>query len=128
MHMSTPAFIGKKNEDGTVTSIYVNADGYPSYMGKMLKQNYKDPEKLDKLLALGDCSSIDKEVDVPEGVEHTYDNPVDGITVAYHRDRGEDWDEVEPTVSMDEDTFKRRAGTDFWYLFKDGKWEASKKK
>lgn len=125
--MSTPAFVGKKNEDGTVTSIYVNADGYPSYMGKMLKQNYKDPGKVDKLLALGDCSSIDKEVDVPEGVEHTYDNPVDGITVAYHRDRGEDWEDVKTTEHDSEEDFKHWAGSDFWYLFKDGKWESSKK-
>lgn len=126
--MSTPAFVGKKNEDGTVTSIYVNCDGYPDYMGKMLKKNYKDPEKIDKLLALGDCSSIDKEVDIPEGVEHSYDHCFDGITVAYHRDRGEDWEDVKTTEHDSEEDFKHWAGSDYWYLFKDGKWEASKKK
>ena len=126
--MSTPAFIGKKNEDGTVTGIFVNCDGYPDYMLKLLKENYTDPAKVDKLIALGDCSSIDKEVDIPEGVKHTYDEPVDGITVAYHRDRGEDWETVEPMTSENEAAFVKRAGSDYWYLFKGGKWKASKKK
>ena len=121
--MSTAAFVGKVNEDGTVKSIMVNSDGYPSYLLNLLKENYTDPSKVDRLIELGDCSFVDKEVDIPEGVQHDFDNPVDGITIAYHRDRGEDWEDVEPHLSADEAEFIKYCGSDFKYLFKNSKWK-----
>ena len=126
--MSTSAFVGKENPDGTVTSITVYSDGYPQYMFKMLKKNYSDPKKVDKLIALGDCSCIEKEVDVPEGVKHTFDEPVEGITIAYHRDRGEDWEDVKPMENVSEETFRCYCGNEYWYLFKNGEWLKTSKK
>ena len=72
--MSTRARIASENQDGTVDSIYCHFDGYVDSVGKKLFEHY-DQEKLEKLLELGDISSLG---------ESTID------TVAYCRDRGED--------------------------------------
>ena len=112
--MATSGHIGISRGNDKVEYIYVHFDAYPEYMWGMLKENYSNPEKAEKLISLGDCSSIDKEVDIPEGVEHSFDRPADGITIAYHRDRGEDWEDVHPQI-CDERDFTG-------YLFKDGEW------
>jgi hypothetical protein len=72
--MSTRARIAIENQDKTVDSIYCHFDGYVDSIGKTLFEHY-DPEKLEKLLELGDISSLG---------ESTID------TIAYCRDRGED--------------------------------------
>ena len=72
--MATRSRIAIENQDGTVDSIYCHFDGYLSGVGKTLFNHY-DQEKLEKLLELGDISSLG---------ESTID------TVAYCRDRGED--------------------------------------
>jgi hypothetical protein len=72
--MSTRARIAIENQDETVDSIYCHFDGYIDSVGKTLFNHY-DQEKLEKLLELGDISSLG---------ESTID------TVAYCRDRGED--------------------------------------
>ena len=112
--MATPGHIGIGRGNDKVEYIYVHFDAYPEHMWEMLKENYSDPEKVEKLIALGDCSSIGKEVDIPEGVEHSWERPAEGITVAYHRDRDEDWEDVQPQM-CDEKSFDG-------YLFKDGEW------
>ena len=72
--MSTRSRIAIENQNGSVTSIYCHFDGYIDSVGKTLFNHY-DQEKLEKLLELGDISSLG---------ESTID------TVAYCRDRGED--------------------------------------
>ena len=37
--MSTRSRVGIKNEDGTITSVYVHHDGYPSGVGDVLFKN-----------------------------------------------------------------------------------------
>ena len=72
--MSTRSRIAIENESGIVNSIYCHFDGYVDGVGKTLFNHY-DKEKLQKLIELGDISSLG---------ESTED------TVAYCRDRGED--------------------------------------
>jgi hypothetical protein len=72
--MATRSRIAIENQDGIVNSIYCHFDGYVEGVGKTLFNHY-DQEKLEKLLELGDISSLG---------ESTED------TVAYCRDRGED--------------------------------------
>lgn len=67
--------------------IYCHWDGYPSHNGKLLLENYNTPEKVDALINMGSISILDKSMEAPEG--HTFDTPVDGYTIFYHRDRGE---------------------------------------
>lgn len=87
--MATRSRIAIENGDGSVTSIYCHYDGYPTYVGVILQEHYTDPEKVKKLISLGDISSLYPNVDIPEGVKHDFENRADDITVAYHRDRGE---------------------------------------
>lgn len=56
--MGTSALIGKVNKDNTVTAIYVHYDGHLDTTGKELYTNFATTEKVDELLAVGDCSSI----------------------------------------------------------------------
>lgn len=42
-----------KQEDGSYKSIYCHWDGYPEYNGLILFENYKDKNKVEKLINLG---------------------------------------------------------------------------
>jgi len=68
-------------------TIYVHWDGYPEGVGNTLVLNYNSQELAEKLVSNGDISSLDDSCDKPDG--HTFDDPVNGYTVYYGRDRGE---------------------------------------
>jgi len=88
--MATRSRIAIENQDGTVLSIYCHWDGYPAGNGRRLLDHFQTQEKVESLIALGSLSSLNENVEIPEGVTHNFDNPAEGIVVAYHRDRGED--------------------------------------
>jgi hypothetical protein len=87
--MATRSKIAIEDQDGTVRSIYCHWDGYPSHHGPILLEHYTTQEKVESLIALGSISSLAPETEIPEGVTHNFENPADGIVVAYHRDRKE---------------------------------------
>ncbi len=119
--MGTRSRVGVMHGD-KCKSIYVHWDGYLDGVGKTLFQHY-DSAKANHLVALGDVSSLDRNVEIPEGVEHTLDNPVKGITSFYGRDRGDTGCEF----SVDH-TFEDFMGTvadsdaEYYYIMKDGVW------
>lgn len=135
--MSTRSRIGYVDpKTGLIHSITCHWDGYLSYNGRILRDHYKDMKKVKRLIALGSLSSLEANVSwrtVPKPwvnrywrpengrekyvAKHTYDTPVAGVVVAYHRDRREDWDTVKPEV----DSIMRDL-QDYNYLFKEGKW------
>ena len=78
--MATRSLIGIKMSD-VVKTIYCHWDGYPSGVGQTLVNNYNTPEIVDELIELGDLSSLGE-------------TPVS--CYAYHRDRNEPYDMVEP--------------------------------
>lgn len=90
--MATRSRIAIEDQTGKVRSIYCHWDGYPSNNGRILLQHYKTQEKVEALIALGSISSLAPETEIPEGVEHNFKTPANGITVAYNRDRGETLD------------------------------------
>ena len=115
-----------KADNGQVESIYVHCDA--DRIGKVLKKHYLDKAKVEKLISLGDCSSIGPDVEPPEGgAEHSYDNPIPGVTVAYVRDRDEDWGDCQPSLHMDEAAFWKSDFGYHGYLYKDGEWWTMKK-
>jgi hypothetical protein len=141
--MATRSRIGIVNEDGTVSSIYCHWDGYPSNNGRMLEEHYKDRDKVKELIELGAISSLDREVappilfenageEVQKGVRmlkkfgvvkssHSFDNPMKGITVAYHRDRDEEY--IAPRVNKSLDEYFEDDNEEYGYLFTlDGEW------
>lgn len=105
--MGTRSKIGILKSDGKVDAIYCHWDGYPSYNGNMLVDNYTDEKKIRKLISLGGISSLVPSLDYVDSYygwreeecpKRTYEN----IKV-YEEAYGDCWDEYN-------------------YLFKDGKW------
>jgi hypothetical protein len=74
--MSTRSTIALEFADGTVGQVYCHFDGYLSNNGKILLENYTDPFKLQKLIDLGDMSSLGDTIE---------------DSVFYGRDRGEEF-------------------------------------
>ena len=119
--MATRSRIAIEKEDGTVLSIYCHWDGYPSNNGKILQENYQDREKVEKLISLGNISSLAPEVDIPEGSDHSFNSPDRNIVTAFHRDRGEDLNR--PRANGTQEEFVRSDVEEYGYLFsKEGKW------
>ena len=104
--MATRSRIAIEDQTGKVRSIYCHWDGYPSNNGRMLLKHFQTQEKVESLIELGSISSLNKNVEIPKGVTHNFDNPADDVVVAYHRDRAEDLvildhDSVEDFVNSD---------------------------
>ena len=118
--MSTHSAILRKREDGQYEGIYCHFDGYLSHNGRILKEHYKDPEKVKGLIALGDLSALGTYLDLPEGEKHSYAKPIKDVTIAYHRDRDEDLRiAVGPTR---ESVVEQIDGSRNVYIYEDGKW------
>jgi len=116
--MSTHARIGMEQEGGKVKSIYCHFDGYPSHVGRILNESFKDHDKVKALVELGDISYLEGEIE-PTG-PHSFSSPQKGVTVAYHRDRGEDLNlDYHGSVS----SFFASRNEPFIYMFtQEGEW------
>lgn len=119
--MATRSTIGMKNEKGEIKAVYCHWDGYPEYVGRTLVANYFTAEKIEELLALGDLSSLGERVKPNENEVHSYDNPVQDVTVAYHRDRGEELQEARTFKTIDE-VIEYFDWNEYYYIFEDGEW------
>lgn len=122
--MATRSAVGKEDQDGNVVGIYVHFDGYPEGVGAVLQAHYREPAKVDALLALGSVSSLAAEI----GERHPFNERRDDWTTFYGRDRGETG--VEPKTFPDREEFRAglsRSGTEFSYLLdSSGEWIVSK--
>ena len=118
--MATRGNIAIVNGDDTITSIYVHYDSYPQYVGKMLLNHYNNVGIINKLMELGDLSSLGEHL---YAAGHTWSAPIEGVCVAYGRDRGEKG--VESRVFKSIEQYNRNAdnsGVNYQYLFEDGMW------
>lgn len=117
--MSTHCGIAIKTTEGC-ESIYVHSDGYPAYMWPMLTKHYNSEELATKLVSLGDASFIDERLE-PTGI-HCFGSPEDGVSVFYHRDRGEPWSNCSTTMY----NTKKEMFNSFYYsyIWEDGQWKA----
>lgn len=119
--MATRSLICKQSEDKTITGIYCHWDGYPDGVGETLKEHYVDPNKIDKLLELGSISSLAPEI----GDKHSFNKPTSGWVVAYHRDRGEDFEDCHYVDMKDlMANARNHYGVDYVYVWSpfDNKW------
>jgi len=119
--MGTRSRIGVMHGD-VLKSVYCHWDGYLDHNGRILLNHY-DSAKANHLVALGDISSLDINVGIPEGVEHSYQVPLKGVTVFYGRDRGEKGTDF--AVDHDFESFMKRvddSGAEYYYIMKDGQW------
>ena len=112
--MSTKSRIGIINEGEVVAdTVYCHWDGYPKYVGRILKLYYTSPKKIKELISGGDLSSIGKFI----GEKHDFDkwNEHEDWCTYYKRDRGED--NVDPQW-LSPSKFWGDSGEDYNYLFK----------
>ena len=80
--------ISVKGMDGLILTIYYyHSNEHLTHIGQILQDYYSDYHDALALVNLGNISKLDKSIECPEG--HTFDNRVEGYTVAYHRDRGD---------------------------------------
>lgn len=86
--MATRSTITARTAPGVYKTIYCHFDGYPEGVGKTLKEHFTDQKKINNLMKLGALSQLQPSIECPPG--HTFESPVKGYTIAYHRDRGED--------------------------------------
>lgn len=122
------------NPDGSVTGVYCHSDGYLSGVGADLLKTFNTLEKVTELVALGDLSCLYENLNpLPTAIgrrqaeglviaaeSHSFDSPQRNVTVAYHRDRGEDFNQrIWPSVESWE---QRGQHEEYNYLFKGGKW------
>jgi hypothetical protein len=92
--MSIRSLIAIENSDKTIEAIYCHWGGAPENNGRILLEHFKKPEKLRELIALGSLSELHPRLQ-PVG-EHRFNKREPGTTVAHHRDRGDDWSDVQP--------------------------------
>lgn len=109
--MSTRSFISKLNTDGTITGIYCHHDGYPNGVGKMLNENYTNPDKIKALFGLGDLSSLGP--------------GINNGTVAYARDRHEKFKLPVTYASLNEmrEIVWNELGVEYSYVWNGENWE-----
>lgn len=92
--MSTRSFILMETKESAETreypGIYCHWDGYPSYNGNILLNHYKNRDKVEKLISLGDLSSLGPNIDPDPSQPHSFDDDQPGVCVFYGRDRGEE--------------------------------------
>lgn len=113
---STITLVSDTKNGQTFRTIYCHWDGYIGYNGIILVNHYNTIDKVEKLLDLGSLSSLAPNLSTDK--KHTFDNPVEGVCVAYGRDRGETG--VEATNSF----IKVPKGRleQYNYYFRDGEW------
>lgn len=119
--MGTRSRVGVMHGD-KCKSVYCHWDGYLSGVGKTLFEHY-DSAKANHLVALGDLSSLDRNVEIPEGVEHTFGLAAEGVTTFYGRDRGETDCEFQVDHTFEEfmETVEN-CGAEYYYIMRDGVW------
>jgi len=104
-------------------SVYCHWDGYLEHNGVILQEHYYDSAKVNHLVSLGDLSSLRRNVDFPDGEFHTFDSPMENVTVFYGRDRDEDGTEWKVAHTFEE--FLEQCdlcGAEYYYIMKDGVW------
>lgn len=116
--MATRSTIALKTPDGKFKAIYCHWDGYVEHNGKILFENYQDVTKVEKLISMGDLSSLGREI----GEKHDFNENSEDVCTYYGRDR----DEVDTgfrIFSTIEDVTSHYDWSDYYYFFIDGSWK-----
>ena len=122
--MATSSAIGVKQADGGVMAVCCHWDGYPEHVGRILHEFYGGETKAKRLLSLGSLSSLGESMTPPPGVRHSLERPARGVTVAFHRDGGDDLHK--PVQFKDTEDYRLNAQprfmADYVYLLDSGVW------
>ena len=122
--MSTRSAVIVKIGD-TYNGIYCHYDGYTEGVGKTLKENFNNEAQAKEIVDLGDCSIIDLCVRIKPSSDssHSFEKPEDGTIIAYHRDRGEEWETVKPkTGSTWQEVADKIGHNGYVYVWENDQW------
>lgn len=109
--MATRSRIGIELSDGSVLSAYHHWDGYPEWLGRILRTHYNSFVKASELIDGGDMSCA--------WTDDRWDNSADGSYGPNHYAlRGDD---CPPRLDADLNEYLSN-GEEYWYLFTEGEW------
>ena len=110
--MGTRSRIGIQLSDNSILSAYHHWDGYPSWLGKILRTHYTTTEKVSELIDGGDMSSCwtDERWDSETKVQE--------YGPQYYSQRGED---CPPRLDENVKQFIEN-GEEYGYIFRNGEW------
>ena len=132
--MSTRSFIVRKTADNKYDWAYCHFDGYVAGVGKTLYENYTDTDKIKELLSGGDMSILGARINPTNPENHKFgytknektgeyiNNYEEGVTLYYHRDRGESAESTIHEPEADFATFLMDYGIDYVYLWDGKEW------
>ena len=114
--MSTNARIGIKLEDGTILSAYHHWDGYPEWLGVILKQEYNTKEKVRELIDGGNMSSCWSDTIFDYEKQEFVERPPQPEYYGGENER--------PRLSKNftQFAFDSKDGEEFLYLFSENEW------
>jgi hypothetical protein len=114
--MATRSRIGIELSDGSVLSAYHHWDGYPEWLGRILKTHYNSKELAAELIDGGDmscCWTKDR-----FSIDPTTGYKVEEYGPQYYSQRGED---TPPRRDSNLNEYLSN-GEEYWYLFTNGEW------
>ena len=124
--MATRSVIAKLDSKG-IKAVYCHNDGYLEYNGRLLNTHYTNENKVDKLLAEGDISSLGREIGIKTDFNSSCYNKGDDFAYQckfYARDRDEKGTEAQEfkddIALLDSDLVSASNG--FVYLYAFGTW------
>ena len=110
--MSTRSRIGIRLANDSILSVYHHYDGYPQWLGVILKEKFNTFDKVAELIDGGDVSCIESDTNWKR---EQLDTPI----VLYYNDRGED---TEPALHLNEEDYFAD-GEEYAYIFeREGVW------
>ena len=112
--MATRSRLGVQLSDGSVLSAYHHFDGYPEWLGRILRTHYNSFEKASELIDGGDMSCCWTNMRwTKEGAEE-----VEEYGPEYYSGRGED---CPPRLDTNLNKYLSN-GEEYAYLFTNGEW------
>jgi len=118
--MATRSRIGIALQDDSILSVYHHWDGYPTWLGRILKTHYNTKEKVADLIDGGDMSSCwtnERWGDVNE-YGGQMKKEVEEYGPQYYSQRGEN---CPPRYDLNETEFLSK-GEEYSYIFRNGEW------
>ncbi len=110
--MATRSRIGLELADGSVLSAYAHWDGYPEWMGRILRTHYNTKDKVAELIDGGDMSS--------PWTNAGFNNETVAQGPLYYSQRGDD---CPPRLDADLcDYLLAINAEEYHYLFRNGEW------
>jgi len=110
--MATRSRIGLELSDGSILSAYAHWDGYPEWMGRILRTHYNTKEKVAELIDGGDMSS--------PWTNAGFNNETVEQGPLYYSQRG---DNCPPRLDADLcEYLLPNNSEEFAYVFRNGEW------